>query len=109
MITEDYVSFETALLLKEKGFNEVLAEIFHDAAGEIVRVPTLQMAMKWLRYIHGLHIEVDATYEYIPRKYVATIERTEKCDDITLCPPIDFSTYEEAAEIAIKYCLENLI
>lgn len=61
MITEDYVSFETAKLLKEKGFDECTLlsydkngnnkdalRPFLESEGD-VRRPTLQMAMKWLR------------------------------------------------------------
>lgn len=71
MITEDYVSFETAKLLKEKGFNE--DSWFHyDNDGDIVTrgyrlnrpddIPawTHQMAMKWLREVHNIDIVIDA-------------------------------------------------
>ena len=132
MITEDYVSFETAKLLKEKGFNEGICH-FYDEDGFIhcnsglyfcnstelngyISAPTLQMAMKWLREVHRLYVEVvphpfsfehqdiqdgwgcevmhlsdlsyDSDYEFFQKKY---------------------STYEQACEAAIKYCLENLI
>ena len=69
MITEDYVSFETAKLLKEKGFNEickyeysvpnvdkgyVLQRFFKpiknsELIDDAYTAPTLGMAMKWLR------------------------------------------------------------
>lgn len=75
MVTEDYVSFETAKLLKEKGFNEkchYFYEIYrkkwklyhdlddyypngisnseHDNNGNnAISAPPLAMAMKWLR------------------------------------------------------------
>ena len=64
MITEDYVSFETAKLLKEKGFEERIRSwydnngVFHeegcrmsnsDCLPPTVMAPTLQMVMKWLR------------------------------------------------------------
>ena len=68
MITEDYVSFEVAKLLKEKGFNEYCLKNYwssdkelHDWKWELsynrnsdgncntkdCAAPTLQMAMKW--------------------------------------------------------------
>lgn len=79
MITEDYVSFETAKLLKEKGFDEntsvnyfigddkprgcIVGEmIYHKRAEEdihLIACPTLQMAMKWLREVHKLVICVE--------------------------------------------------
>ena len=83
MITEDYVSFETAKLLREKGFNECCKSVYHigsvcsvaslgyhDNEGDgavidenqnsdfgkydnAISAPTLQMAMKWLRKVHN--------------------------------------------------------
>ena len=92
MITEDYVSFETAKLLKEKGFNEntpvnyfigddkprgcmVGEMIYHRRLEEdthLIACPTLQMAMKWLGTIHNIDIETLAevgilgTKVYVP-------------------------------------------
>lgn len=72
-ITEDYVSFETAKLLKEKGFDEI-CYLGYDRNGEYVPTnnrtnsqiiqpdfcficcPTLQMAMKWLREKKGIAV-----------------------------------------------------
>ena len=73
MITEDYVSFETAKLLKEKGFDSEchshyyachrpdgsvqyhIAEIYSlKSLKDFYLAPTLQMAMKWLREVHKL-------------------------------------------------------
>ena len=76
MITEDYVSFETAKLLKEKGFDSACkvwySEYTSQFGGEkytsiefdnhnkfnenykfICYAPTLQMVMKWLREVHN--------------------------------------------------------
>lgn len=132
-ITEDYVSFECAKLLKEKGFDE-LCECAYSENGQYllscykgvvnrriknsealnfsysVVAPTLQMAMKWLREKHLLHISIDMVnggrWEY-------------EIDDISC--PFDggvlpkcycyksFCSYEEGINEAIKYCLENLI
>ena len=131
MIQEDYVSFETSKLLKEKGFNG-LCTAYYDCfttdnfhcgyeptdfnsidtkIRDIVAAPTLQMAMKWLREVHNLVIQIEFIdflehgevwlYSIIERK---TIKRlTDKDEDFTE------HSYEEAAEAAIKYCLENLI
>lgn len=54
MITEDYVSFETAKLLIEKGFdgnchNSYLDGVLFDSSFDkdgFVKAPTIQMAMK---------------------------------------------------------------
>lgn len=122
MITEDYVSYETAKLLKEKGF-DILGyasiKVFGGNTYEVneewitptedVIIPTLQMAMKWLRKMHNLHIVAPITYQYLPRKYEAHIMHTEKHEDIVVNPGTNFNTNEEACEAAIKYCLEKLI
>lgn len=121
-ITEDYVSFETAKLLKEKGFDEHCFTSYNTflsnhkveeskvsewgKANQIYR-PTLQMAMKWLREVHNLHIDVDPSEgDWNPT--VLELENwscvVKFGDEI----PIQDS-YEQACEAAIKYCLENLI
>ena len=58
MITEDYVSFEVAKLLKEKGFDEECNMAYFNGTlvdytmfwfclgGDLLYCPTLQMAMK---------------------------------------------------------------
>lgn len=66
MITEDYVSFEVAKLLKEKGFDEPVKHFYfingtfaNDLAitkNSYTRhyaAPTIQMALKWLREVHN--------------------------------------------------------
>jgi len=72
MITEDYVSFEIAKLLKEKRFDDICDKIYkeHDSylcpieycmnlKGEgYYLAPTLQMAMKWLREVHKIFIVI---------------------------------------------------
>lgn len=126
MITEDYVSFETAKLLKEKGFEgqcsvgQVCTEISHNEDSEwttesevTVGIPTLQMAIKWLREKHNQNITVKAHNNVARLKtiYYAEVqnlsEPTEKGFCVNGCTFKD--TYEEACESAIKYCLENLI
>lgn len=137
MITEDYIrQFETAKLLKEKGFDEEIESLI-TPTGKIyfldensvershhkticnskintysndVSCPTLQMAMKWLRemckcYIHIVPFYPHGTYSEPPKWLVAI--------DANYVPyptmKNNFETYEEAAEAAIKYSLENLI
>lgn len=129
MITEDYVSFETAKLLKEKGFDESCYREYHEAnngyefgfsAGQTnsmwddefeyfgvqnYAAPTLQMAMKWLREVYKLHITVyscsQESWAYIITKPHQTLENGAYAGDYASC--------EEACEAAVKYCLKNLI
>lgn len=132
MIQEAYVSFETAKLLKEKGFDcccnvwysEYTSQYgdgkyisiefdnhnkFNENYKFVCFAPTIQMAMKWLREKHNLHIGVLINYQYLPRKYQVHIMHTEKCEVIVVNTGTNFNTNEEACEAAIKVCLENLI
>jgi len=138
-ITEDYVSFETAKLLKEKGFdsdsisayyffmegsepilNRIEPQHFINQCGgniSLVGCPTLQMAMKWLRKIHNIHINLDIHWLHFANKngwmyiIVRILENgTEFVDAKGDSNDKHFySTYEEACETAIKYCLVHLI
>ena len=122
MITEDYVSFETAKLLKEQGFKipydsfrgVYINGIFKrlnpgDAYGynlgdEIVEVCSLQMVMKWLREEKNIIINVwyngvDWDAEYY----------NNEDENFYLITDFSCNSYEEAAEAGIKYCLEKLI
>jgi hypothetical protein len=134
MITEDYVSFETAKLLKEKGFD---AEGVSEFGGYYVDYehneqnvgiatesmmlnknledweylrPTLQMAIKWLREVHKLFIAINMIPDTIQKPYFFKLYVDKKIYNFPLDYSVEFyTTYEEACEVAIKYCLENLI
>ena len=124
MITEDYVSFEIAKLLKEKGFDEGCRQYWYK--GNIVfsrseirnreldnyedegwTAPTLQMAMKWLRETFEIHCQIDCPIA--ASNWVYGIRNLDQDEWIALRNMGDYDTYEEACEAAIKYCLENLI
>jgi len=130
MITEDYVSFETAKLLKEKGFAETSNTIgTYNDKGEFYlykhekgynhnhltswySAPTLQMTMKWLREVHNYAISIclDSYVEpYDNEYYIVIRRRKDRFEEISPCEQVYFKTYEQACEAAIKYCLENLI
>lgn len=107
MVTEDYVSFETAKLLKDKGFDVDECEVHYDPLDHTQYEITLQMATKWLREVHNLAIVVTPSMFW--GKYNTCIYEKGDIypigfDGDSLCP-----SYEQAAEVAIKYCLENLI
>lgn len=139
MITEDYVSFEIAKLLKEKGFNEICeyeygvpnidngyilqrffkpiknSELIDDA----YTAPTFQMARKWLMEVHNIYFSV------VPHSYKEgkpfDYEFVYWHDDEYHTPYDEkhptyhklfgktWKKYEEACDVAIKYFLENLI
>ena len=137
MITEDYVSFEVASLLKDKGFPQKMKNSGYFATEMVYGIteledgthhlchqypacydfdnhicaPTLQMAMKWLREVHNLVIQIELIdflehgevwlYCVIDRKTIKQL--TGRDEDFTE------HSYEAACEAAIKYCLETLI
>lgn len=97
MITEDYVSFETAKLLKEKGF-DARCPMIYTADGKMlytdvkhhnmyavtnkqlkyytdIIAPTQTMAMKWLREVHNILLVVDYDYEFTSTSYIYKIYR----------------------------------
>ena len=135
MIKEAYCSFEVAKLLEEKGFeidtNKDYWKIGEDGTMYFMcsigaytsnpnnklafyrpensyPCPTIQMAMKWLREVHNINIDIvsiwnQKRFEY--QVFVVTPENVKHCyiDDKS------YLDYEQACEAAIKYCLENLI
>ena len=67
--------------------------------------PTLQMAMKWLREVHNIFIQIelysknnDYCFELFQNTHRLMVEKREV-----------YNSYESACESAIKYCLTNLI
>ena len=123
-ITEDYVSFETAKLLKEKGFDEpVMYHFTPDGAQrkfqqafykDDIAQPTLQMALKWLMEVKHYYIQVRldswSCRDHIV--YFVIIQKTDSDFELMLqegARPVFYATPEEAYEDAINYCLEDLI
>ena len=121
-ITEDYVSFETAKLLKEKGFTETCL-MRYNKVGDLVEeaykfnwnfqtidysAPTLQMAMKWLREIHNIVINIGYG-EIFEEQYQWWCIILNHKDGSILRESEYYSTYEQACEAAIQYSLKNLI
>lgn len=137
MIEESYVSFETAKLLKERGFSEECSRngyyvvnkystgvhwnpmiynvgdtTFEYSINNVIPKPTQQMVMSWLREVHKLYIEPFSIKDYDKKKVEYTYSIQDlgfpgSDDGIDTCKTYD--THEEAVEAAIKYCLEKLI
>lgn len=109
MITEDYVSLETAKLLKEKGFDIDECEVHYDPLDNTQYDITLQMVMKWLREVHNIHIAFTWCSSYRGNNLFSY--HIDKMNDVAYngYDSNEEHIYEEACEAAIKYCLENLI
>jgi len=105
-IIEDYCSKEIYRLLIEKGFDGEVHTTFDDE-GYTQPSVSLQMAMKWLREVHHIHIRLinssDESYRYeiYPRegKYRSSCFSDRRY----------YETYEKAAEAACIYALKYLI
>lgn len=126
IMTEDYVSFEVAKLLKEKGFDEPCRVFYKDPQAGLYEfknapkaykdklfepcflAPSLYMAMKWLREVHNINIDIVPIWNRNRWEYQifivtpATSQRPYVANTLYL-------DYEEAVEEALKYSLENLI
>ena len=111
---EAYVSYETAKLLKEKGFNEKVFTYYEDEVlkddfwfewnrspfGHIA-APTHQMACAWVRE-KGYHVYTFKGVDY----WVFEIQSLN--EDWTYSLGV-FKEHDDAMEAALKYSLENLI
>jgi hypothetical protein len=126
-ITEDYVSFETAKLLKEKGFDNVCSGYYNQERVlqrlsacsikdtlrspfyfDCMPAPTHQMAMKWLREVHNVFISI--TYEKWDGVFIADVKSPVSGIDCWVDNKHNcWFKYEEAAEEAIKFCLKRII
>jgi len=120
MITEDYVSFETAKLLKEKGFDarecQNSPRYYYNTDGQFsgpswdteYTAPTLQMAMKWLREVHHLYVWISYNFNHtgLPWYYEIFDIKNRK---VVKIGGVECGSYEKTCEIAIEECLKNLI
>lgn len=138
MTKEDYCYYEVAKLLKEKGFpfiehlymyvnanNRFMTD--HSACLTLSKeeyckqfdelfTPTIthQMAMKWLREVHKISIEIYCIPSYTKGLVIwrYMIRNCETCDEVDYpngYPAQEYLIFEEAAEAALKYCLTELI
>lgn len=124
MIKEQYVDFDTAKLLKKKGFDEGCSFVFHkDSNGllpcswpttnsevseeneNMVTLPTQAMACRWLREVHKLDIII--FHERLGNDFYWA--RIETFPYVEHQQKKEYATWEESCEAAIKYCLEKLV
>lgn len=129
-VKEDYCSFELSKLLTNKGF-DVQCEQAYNYKGDFFEFfrdcpdivfcfrPTVSLACKWLREVHNLHVDSsiyidtdgDSEHEYNYTYWDWLIFNSES-GRIIAEPQIGcgrYDSYEQACEVAIKYCLEHLI
>lgn len=129
-IMEEFVSFEVAKLLKEKGFNERTEFLYENEKTKLIEsyvtnsmlgpeccsAPTQQVALRWLREIHKINITVtpnlyETTFAFdVYKQGIDGWERMEGDTDLVYTgeDPLweNYPTYEEAANNGIKYVLK---
>ena len=115
MITEQYVSFDTAKMLKEAGF-DVPCDKWYGEEGffmsgnhKYCKCPTLQLAARWLREVHRIVVDV----AYIPPHVGRDVWQyfVGGMDDMVWpgdYEPSDrkYETYEEAMEVGLQEAIK---
>ena len=131
---EDFVTFEIAKKLKEKGFsceypfamyNE--GGVFHELYTSVGNMqyydyddfderdtiaPTISQALKWLREENEIYINIVSYFSYAPKNNVAfafcaRYKEGDDWRDVEI--NLSYLTYEECALAGIEYVLDNLI
>ena len=130
---EDFVTFEIAKKLKEKGFSCEYPFAMYNEDGDFFPLyssdkyyygiedfdkhdyiaPTISQVLKWLRKEKDMHIEIflyNGTYSYIVKSITKIYEDVNfhQClnEDTT---DMEYETYELAALPGIEYVLDNLL
>ena len=122
-MSEDYVSFEVAKLLKEKGF-DCNCDMYYTSTGFVEYTqlkfnhnelksryskPTHQLVLKWLREVHNIFISIDIYSKDLEGNIRYCVNIYKYGSRMIIDTPIICNTYKESGDLAIKYCLENLI
>lgn len=120
MIEESYVSFETARLLKEAGFDvpctsqytenefawENLRKTDFNKSDYVFSRPTQALAARWLREAHGIHVGSDMAYiKLMEGKWMYLIRFTDDCGN-PYCSVGWFDRYEEALETGLREAIK---
>lgn len=121
---EAYCSYGVSELLKKKGFDEECthyydlddgteytngARVRNSRTETYCTSPTHQMAMKWLREIHHIFIEISTSIDLNCNYHFNYGVLDKECKYVRR-GYTDFDwNYEDAVEAALKYCLEKLI
>lgn len=122
---EDFVPFELAKKLKEKGFDGKVSayykntnKIFNTGNASNLNIltgvysaPTISQVLKWLREEKKIHITIDLLPSgYYAMIYIGISDENNSFnwrdfyDDLNI-----YETYELAAIAGVEYCLDNLI
>lgn len=130
MIEESYVSFDTALMLKESGFDMPCMSYYELEDGEVVRKdsigssdynayedavcsrPTQELAARWLRDVHDTFVKMERVGSFDGKEFhfywsYSIISVSAAC--LKSISGGRYDSYEEALEVGIAKCLERII
>ena len=128
MIEESYVSFETARMLKDAGF-DVPTSTHYSNSGEVWQSPTpvdynddksckacsrptQALAARWLREVHHLNVYAcfdDVCFDDGERKWFFMRENTMINDYTSVyCSIISYDSYEQALEAGLQEAIKLL-
>jgi len=105
---EELISFETAKLAKEKGFDapshyyysKSKTFIHHSPYNQLhlldLAAPTQSLLQKWLREVHKLHITLTSISQESWQYHI-----TKVGESLGIRYEQDFNTYEEALEVGL--------
>lgn len=121
-MTEEFVTLETAKLLKEKGFNEYCKNVIDidnilrltlyrtnsNLPKQCFSLPTQSLAQRWLRETKNLHIEIYRSAVGYGYAIVKADNGTWQEDDDSKGTNDGglWDTYEEALEAGLVECLK---
>lgn len=128
MIKEQFVSFDTARMLKEAGFDENCRSSYY-ATGNVcysdcnnsglsngyVSRPTQAVAARWLREKKGLHVYAIQTNLPLTKPHTTEwewgyiITKVDNPNTPDKLFDMNYTTYEEAMEAGIRHALESVI
>ena len=130
MIEESYVSFDTARMLKEAGFDVPCKSYYELEDGEVVRKdcirpydhncfedtvcsrPTQALAARWLREVHDTFVKMERVDSFDGKEFrfywsFSIISVSTAC--LKSISGGRYDSYEEALEVGIAKCLEQII
>ena len=133
MIEEQFVSFDTAKLLKEAGFEANLKTMYveeekdewafwdsgakrsdYNYFDDTIACPTQALAARWLREAHGIHVSSnifmdsanDADGNTVDEWTFWSYDLFDNSGRIIEESDDRYDSYEEALEAGLKHCLE---
>ena len=114
---EQLITFETAKLAKEKGFNEICKTAYGRNADSLyygncthknsenifLSAPTQNLLQKWLREVHNIYVEISFNQKYENPRFGYIVRTKSTCFHTRDFP---YKTYEEALEIGLQESLK---